>query len=107
MDAYWRFATRHKLRALVFNSTRSDSKTFTEDVAWGDVVFPVDAKVNGEFKFSIYELAYEYAILHREHYELSVSLGMHYTELEATLGATVTLPEESMTEASAQECQRW
>lgn len=98
MDGYWRFAERHKLRALVFNSSRSDSETFAEDVVWGDVAFPVDARVNGEFKFSIYELAYEYAFLHRDHYELSVSLGMHYTELEAKLAATVTLPEQSISE---------
>ena len=90
LDAYWRFADRHKLRALVFSSSRGGSKTFDEDINWGGETFPASATIDGEFKFSIYELAYEYAFMRRENYELAASFGLHYTDYEASLGATVT-----------------
>ena len=90
LDAYWRFADRHKVRALVFSSSRNGSRTFEEDISWGGETFPASATVDGEAKFSIYELAYEYAFMRRESYELAGSIGVHYTDYEASLGATVT-----------------
>jgi hypothetical protein len=90
MDAYWRFADRHKVRALVFSSSRSGSRTFDEDITWDGETFPATATIEGKFKFSIYELAYEYAFMRRESYELAASIGVHYTDYEVSLGATVT-----------------
>ena len=90
LDGYWRFAERHKLRALVFSSSRSGSRTFDEDITWDGETFPASATIEGKFKFSIYELAYEYAFMRRESYELAASFGVHYTDYEASLGATVT-----------------
>lgn len=90
LDGYWRFAERHKLRAMVFSTSRSASRTFDEDISWGGETFPASATIDGEFKFSIYELAYEYAFMRRENYELAASFGVHYTDYEASLGATVS-----------------
>jgi hypothetical protein len=47
----------------------------------------VDVKVDAEFNFDIYELAYEYAFLKRDTYEIDGSIGLHYTSLSASLGA--------------------
>jgi hypothetical protein len=90
VDAYWRLADRHKLRALVFSSSRSASRTFAEDIEWGGETYPASATVEGEMKFSIYELAYEYAFMRRERFELGASIGLHYTNFEASLGAEVS-----------------
>ena len=90
LDGYWRFADRHKLRALVFSSSRSGSRTFDEDIIWDGETFPASATIKGEAKFSIYELAYEYAFMRRESFELAASIGVHYTDYEVSLGATVT-----------------
>lgn len=90
LDGYWRFADRHKLRALVFSSSRSDSRTFDEDITWEGETFPASATIEGKVKFSIYELAYEYAFVRRSSYELAASIGVHYTDYEVSLGATVT-----------------
>src|SRR5262252_348700 len=81
IDAYWRFAEKHKVRALWFNSSRSNTRTLDRDIRWGDEVFPVNARTDGKFQFDIYELAYEYAFLRRENYELSATAGLHYAEL--------------------------
>jgi hypothetical protein len=89
LDGYWRFGERHKLRALVFSSSRSGARTFDEDITWGGETFPASATIDGDFKFSIYELAYEYAFMRRESFELAASFGVHYTDYKASLGATV------------------
>jgi hypothetical protein len=86
-DGQWRFADRHKARFMWFNSSRENSRTIDEDINWGDETFPVNARVRAEFSFDVYELAYEYAFLRRDNYEVSGSFGFHYTELELTLSA--------------------
>jgi hypothetical protein len=90
VDGYWRFAERHKLRALVFSSSRGGSRTFDEDISWGGETFPATATIDGKVKFSIYELAYEYAFMRRENYELAASIGLHYADYKASLSATAT-----------------
>lgn len=89
-DGFWRFADRHKLRALVFSTSRSGSRTFDDDVEWGGEIFQANATIDGEIKFSIYELAYEYAFMRGESYEVAASFGLHYADFEATLGANAT-----------------
>ena len=87
LDGQWRFADRHKARFMWFDSSRDNSRTLEEEIDWGDETFPVNARTRAEFSFAVYELAYEYAFLRRESYEISGSFGLHYTELELTLSA--------------------
>jgi hypothetical protein len=89
-DAFWRFADRHKLRALVFSSSRSAIRTIGEDIEWGGNTFPATATIEGKIKFSIYELAYEYAFMRRENFELAASAGLHYLDYDATLEGNAT-----------------
>lgn len=86
-DGQWRFADRHKVRSMWFSSSRDGSRTLEEEINWGDETFPVNARVDAEFSFDIYELAYEYAFLRRENYEVTGSFGLHYTEMDLTLSA--------------------
>jgi hypothetical protein len=95
VDAQWRFADRHKLRVMWFNSDRSASRTVEREIDWGDETFPVGAKVKGEIKYDIYELAYEYAFFKRETYEISGSIGAYYAQWDASLSATITNPDGS------------
>jgi hypothetical protein len=90
LDGYWRFAERHKLRTLVFSSSSSASRTFSEDIEWGGETYPAHAVIKGELEFAIYELAYEYAFLRRDNFEIDASFGLHYTDFEASLGAEVS-----------------
>jgi len=90
LDAQWRFAERHKLRALWFDTSRSDSKTIDREIEWGGETFPVSTRVKGDLDYQIYELSYEYAFLRRETYELSASIGAYYVSLDSKLSATIT-----------------
>jgi hypothetical protein len=87
VDGQWRFADRHKVRFMWFDSSRENTRTLEEEIVWGDETFPVNARTRAEFSFAIYELAYEYAFLRRENYEVTGSFGLHYTELELELSA--------------------
>ena len=71
----------------MFSSSSSASRTFDQDIVWGGETFPASATIDGELKFSIYELAYEYAFMRRENYELAASFGLHYADFKASLGA--------------------
>lgn len=97
-DGDWRFgdSERHKLRLIVFNASRDNRKTLEESIDWGDDTYPIDAKVDAEFKFAVAELAYEYAFLRRESYEVSGSIGLHYTTLDASLKAKSTTTGETL-----------
>jgi hypothetical protein len=89
IDGHWRFGDtgRHKLRFLWFNSTRTKSKTLDEDIEWGDQVYPTNAKVTAEVRFDIYELAYEYAFLRRDTWELNGTFGLHLASMSIGLKA--------------------
>jgi hypothetical protein len=87
IDGYWRFGDRHKVRALWFRSSRTRSTDLDEDIVWNDDVFPVNAHVEGKVSFDIYELAYEYAFVRRDTYEVSGTIGLHYTEFSTGLSA--------------------
>jgi hypothetical protein len=87
VDGQWRFGDRHKLRFLWFNSSRTKSRTLERDIHFGDETFPLNARVEGEFSFDIYELAYEYAFMRRENFELNGSIGLHYADLSTRLAA--------------------
>jgi hypothetical protein len=91
IDGFWRFAERHKLRVLWFNSSRSRRQTLSDDIEWGDVTYPVDAEVRAEFDFDIYELAYEYAFLRRDTYELSGTIGLHWTTMTLALNGEASV----------------
>jgi hypothetical protein len=89
IDADWRFgdSQRHKLRALAFTVNRERTETIDEEIEWGGDTYPVNAEVKAQFRFSIIELAYEYAFLRTDTYEVGGSVGLHYAGIEASLRA--------------------
>ena len=89
LDSFWRFGDsgRHKVKAIAFDMSRDNSRTFDRDIEWGGDIYPVDAKVDAEFSFTVIEVAYEYAFLKRDNYELDGSIGLHYTDLSTSLKA--------------------
>lgn len=89
VDGSWRFAKRHKVRAMIFSTSRTDSREFDREIEWEDEVFPVGTKIKGEVDFAVYQMAYEYLFLRRETWELGASIGVHYTTFETKLSATI------------------
>ena len=98
LDADWRFgdSQRHKVRAIAFQMSRERRKTIEEEIEWGGDTYPVNANLEADFKFSVVELAYEYAFLRRDTYELGGTIGLHYTTFEAGLRAESTSTGQSL-----------
>lgn len=92
VDAHWRFAERHKLRAMWFSTERDATQAVDETLEWGNASFPVGVEISSRFAFDVYELAYEYSLRRRPRHEVSASFGVHYTSIEADLQADVTPP---------------
>ena len=92
VDAFWRFAPRHKVRLMYFENNRSKSTTLTRDIEFGDTIFPVNLQVDARIDTSILELAYEYAFMQRDNMELAGSFGIHTVDLEAAMKGDITTP---------------
>jgi hypothetical protein len=92
LDAFWRFAEKHKVRLMYFENNRSNSTTLTRDIDFGDTTFPVNLDVDSRLDTRIIELAYEYAFLQREDLEVSGSVGIHNIRVEAGLRGEIVGP---------------
>jgi hypothetical protein len=92
LDAYWRFATRHKVRLLYFDTSRTASREIDRDIVYNGTTYPVNATIDTRFETKVAEIAYEYAFLRSDRYEVAGSIGIHNLRfqlgLEATGGAT-------------------
>jgi hypothetical protein len=77
VDGYWRFAERHKVRLLYFDTTNSASKTLQRELSIGDTIFPLDLTIESSFETRVAELAYEYAFVRRKNYEIAGTVGVH------------------------------
>lgn len=88
LDGYWRFADRHKVRVLYFDTKDSASKTLQRDVDIGDTIFPLNLQVDSTRETRIIELAYEYAFLRRDNYEIAGTIGIHDLHFGLNVSAT-------------------
>ena len=89
LDALWRIADRHYFRVMYTDYSRSRTRTIEDEITWQGDLIPAGASSTGKFGFEIFEAAYEYAVVKSEDFELTGSLGLHYTRLEASLTAEV------------------
>lgn len=102
-DVTWRITPVHHLRFGYFNNTTNRSKAIDKVVNWGDLTFDVGAQVDSKHKMEVYELSYEYAFMKQPTYEVSASLGVHYSDVTLQLSgnATITNPDGSTTNQAA------
>jgi hypothetical protein len=91
LDAMWRFAPRHSVRFAYFNYDNTRSRTLNRDITFGDTTFKANANFSANTKFSVYELDYDYAFLKQPAYEVTASLGLHYTDFRLNLSGTGTI----------------
>jgi len=88
VDGYWRFKQRHKLRILYFDQKRHHQRVIDRDLQIRDTVYPVNAEINTVFDTRVGELAYEYAFLRRDKYEIAGTIGVHNLRFGLDINAT-------------------
>jgi hypothetical protein len=90
IDAYWRFGERHKIRLMYFDTKQSAERTLVRELDVGDTVFPIDAKLDTTMETNVAEVAYEYAFLRRDNYELTGTFGVHNLRFKLAMTASQT-----------------
>jgi hypothetical protein len=101
-DVLWRITPAHHLRFMYFNNTTKRSRVLDEDVHWGDYTFNAGSRTEFKHKYQVNELAYEYAFMRQPSYELSASIGVHYskTNIQLSGDATITDGDGNVTNVS-------
>jgi len=92
LDGVWRFTPKHHARVMLTDYSLGRTATLDRDIGWGDDLILAGSSVTGKIGFSIAEVAYEYAIKHKENMELALTAGIHYTTFEAKLTADIQTP---------------
>ena len=100
-DALWRITPRNHLRFLYFDNSVDRNRVIDRDIHWGDYTFHAGANVDSRTKFTIAELAYEYAFLKEPTYEINGSLGVHYMKLSQQLSGNATFTDANGNVSSA------
>jgi hypothetical protein len=100
-DALWRITPRNHLRFLYFDNSVDRNRVIDRDIHWGDYTFHAGANVDSRTKFTIAELAYEYALLKEPTYEINGSLGVHYMKLSQQLSGNATFTDANGNVSSA------
>jgi len=94
-DALWRITPTHHARFMYFNDNVSRSATISQDIKWGDYTFQANGVVQSERKYSIFELAYEYAFMRQPTYEVAGTFGVHYSDVSLKLSGSGTITDSN------------
>lgn len=87
LDAYWRFAERHRLDVSAFDLSRSASKLIERDITWDDTTFPISTQLDAQLDLAIYKIAYTWMFLTRERSFLGATAGLYVADISARLAA--------------------
>ena len=83
----WRINPRHALEGSAVSLRRDGERSLTGSLNWGEVTFPVNTRVNSEFRSDIVRVAYRYSPWHDNDMELGFLLGVHYTRMETSIAS--------------------
>jgi hypothetical protein len=97
IDVLWRITQRQHLRFMYFDNDIKRTRAIDQNLEWGDYTFLAGGQVTAEQKFRVYELAYEYAFLRRDDYEIVASAGIHVDDLTLTLSGNASLTVDTPT----------
>jgi hypothetical protein len=86
--ARWRMSEKWRLEASYFWISQSGSKSISQDIQWGDVVFPVNAQVDSKLNFADFRTSVGYSFYKTSDKELGVGLGLHVLGYQASLSST-------------------
>ena len=88
LDGVYRFNDKHGLGFSYYALKFTGSRVLDQDIQWGDVTFPINARVDSEIKFDVYKLNYQYSLFHNNKVELGASFGLHIMKISASINGT-------------------
>jgi len=88
IDAYWRFAARHKIRLMYFDFDRSQAHVLSRDITFNGTTYSFNTQVDSRIDTTIAEVAYEYAFVRNGTWELAASIGIHDLDFKTRLATS-------------------
>jgi hypothetical protein len=86
-EAAVRIADRHRFSVTWFDATREKSARIQRTIEFGDLVYDVDLRLNGEFEARVAEILYHFAFWRSERVRAEALFGLHELTLRARLAA--------------------
>ena len=87
IDGYWRMTPRQKIRLMYFDTKRTVNRQIQEEIVFQGETYPVNTEIESTFETTVAELAYEFAFLRGDSYELNATIGIHNLKFELGLDA--------------------
>ena len=87
----WRFAPRHRLGFTYSRFTLSGERAIDRELHIGDEVYPVGATLDSRLRLEIAPITYSYSLVKREHDELALTAGLHWSRLTFSVQGSVSL----------------
>jgi len=88
VDAYWRFAEKHRFDFSAFDLSRSSSKQIEREITWEDTTYPIRSTVETEIDLAIYKAGYTWMFLKRDRSFLGATFGLYIADIGARLSAS-------------------
>jgi hypothetical protein len=85
-DFQWRSTSRSRFMLSYYNLRRDTYYEIDETFEFGDNTYEVGADIYSYFNAAVYRFSYGYAILSKPKYEVGLSIGTHFIEMEAGIG---------------------
>ena len=101
VNAYWRFAKKHRLNFSYFNLDRSGDSSSTVIIRFGDQTFQANLPLQAFLDIEIYNLGYSYSILFDEKKELAFGLALSFQDIAVGLQGTGVLSGLGVSESES------
>lgn len=83
-----RLGQRWKIEFEYFQLDRSNSRSISKTINWGDKTYPINTTVEGKFDSTVYRLSGGYSFVKSDQAELGASLGLFVTDFKSSLSAS-------------------
>jgi len=83
-----RLGERWRIEGEYYSLSRNGTRTLSRTINWGDQTFVASTAVNTTFDTDIYRLSVGYSFIKNKEAELGVALGLHVTDIAASLVGT-------------------
>ena len=90
LDATVRLGNYHRLEFGYFKLGRDSVTTLTEDLSFGNEIFPAGTTLDTNIDAWIFRAGYSYSLIRDAQKELGIMVGFHLAELEVDLNSSAT-----------------
>lgn len=95
IDAYWRFAERHRIDVSVFDLSRNSTRVIDRDITIGDTTYPIDTELTADSDLTIYKADYTWSFLQSGRNFLGVTAGLYVADIGTRFAGPLQADRES------------